>query len=191
MSMICLVRHGETDWNKLGKVQGSTDIPLNERGIRQAQATRDFLAGSDFDLIVASPMKRARKTADILNEALQLPLVEMEGFVERGFGEAEGLTRAEREAKYPSWDFPGMESWEELVERVMLALQEVNAKYGDKKVLLVCHGAVISAILSTISNGEIDTENTHLVNACLSNIQFIEEKWKVHDYNLSEHLANI
>ncbi|MFP7171970.1 histidine phosphatase family protein [Terribacillus halophilus] len=191
MRMICLVRHGETDWNKLGRIQGSTDIPLNERGIRQAQATRDYLADSDFDMIIASPMKRARKTADIINEALQLPLVEMEGFVERGFGEAEGLTREEREAKYPSFDFPGMESWDDLVERVMKALQEVNEKYGDKKVLLVAHGAVIAAILSTISDGEYDLENTRLVNACISNIQFIEEKWKVHNYNLSDHLANI
>ncbi|SNZ18192.1 broad-specificity phosphatase PhoE [Terribacillus aidingensis] len=189
--MICLVRHGETDWNKLGKVQGSTDIPLNETGIKQAQATRDYLAGSDFDLIIASPMQRARKTADIINESLQLPLIEMKGFVERGFGEAEGLTREEREAKYPSWDFPGMETWDALVERVMQALQQVNAKYGEKKVLLVAHGAVISAILATISDGEYDIENTRLVNACLSNIQFVEDKWKMHDYNLADHLANI
>ncbi|WP_097043686.1 histidine phosphatase family protein [Terribacillus aidingensis] len=191
MNVICLVRHGETDWNKLGKVQGSTDIPLNETGIKQAQATRDYLAGSDFDLIIASPMQRARKTADIINESLQLPLIEMKGFVERGFGEAEGLTREEREAKYPSWDFPGMETWDALVERVMQALQQVNAKYGEKKVLLVAHGAVISAILATISDGEYDIENTRLVNACLSNIQFVEDKWKMHDYNLADHLANI
>lgn len=65
---ICLVRHGETDWNKVGKIQGHTDIELNENGIRQAYACAEYLNNAPFELIITSPLKRAKQTAEIIAE---------------------------------------------------------------------------------------------------------------------------
>ncbi|MFT8319803.1 MAG: histidine phosphatase family protein [Bacillus sp. (in: firmicutes)] len=189
MTNICLIRHGETDWNSLGKIQGKTDIPLNENGIKQAKNCRDHLKGTDWDLIVTSPLKRAKKTATIINEALELPLVEMEEFMERSFGDAEGKTREERERLYPDLQYPNQESRSDLINRIMCGLEKVVEEYPEKNVLLVAHGAVIHTLLNTLSENQITLDNTYLMNACLSNIHYKDSKWTVSDYNLVDHLS--
>ncbi|WP_445489359.1 histidine phosphatase family protein [Niallia sp. 03133] len=188
MTNICLIRHGETDWNALGKIQGKTDIPLNEKGIKQAENCRDHLKGSNWDIIVTSPLKRAKETAMIINGALNLPLVEMEEFMERSFGDAEGKTREEREILYPDLEYPNQESREELMNRISRGLEKVVLSYPEKNVLLVAHGAVIHTLLSTLSENQITLENTYLMNACISNIHYKEKKWTIKDYNLVDHL---
>lgn len=184
-----MIRHGETDWNALGKLQGKTDIPLNSTGVRQAEECRDFLKNDQWDLIVTSPLQRAKRTAEIINEGLHIPLIEMEEFAERSFGDAEGMTREEIEAKYPNRDIPNQEERSALNERVMAGIEKINLKYGNKKVLLVAHGGVINAILSILSDGEIGSGKTKLINACISNINFREEKWMINDYNQVGHLS--
>ncbi|WP_371931551.1 histidine phosphatase family protein [Bacillus sp. MMSF_3328] len=86
MTEICLVRHGQTDWNAEGRIQGRTDIELNEMGVRQAAACRDHLANENWDIIISSPLQRARQTAEIINQNIQKPLVLMEEFIEKSFG---------------------------------------------------------------------------------------------------------
>ncbi|MBW8348518.1 histidine phosphatase family protein [Bacillus sp. IITD106] len=189
MTTICLIRHGETDWNALGKLQGKTDISLNSTGVRQAEECRDFLKNDQWDLIVTSPLQRAKRTAEIINEGLHIPLIEMEEFAERSFGDAEGMTREEIETKYPNRDIPNQEERSALNERVMAGIEKINRKYGNKKVLLVAHGGVINAILSILSDGEIGSGKTKLINACISNINFREEKWMINDYNQVGHLS--
>ncbi|MGP7818382.1 histidine phosphatase family protein [Niallia sp. 01092] len=189
MTNICLIRHGETDWNSLGKIQGKTDIPLNEKGIKQAENCRDHLKGSNWNVMVTSPLIRAKKTATIINEALNLPLVEMEQFMERSFGEAEGKTREEREKLYPDLQYPNQESREDLIDRILKGLQKVVLDYPNKNVLLVAHGAVIHTILNTLSENQITLENTYLMNACISNIHYNDNKWTIKDYNVVDHLS--
>ncbi|ASB90226.1 histidine phosphatase family protein [Bacillus sonorensis] len=190
MTAICLIRHGETDWNALGKLQGRTDIPLNETGKRQAKETGEYLKHTSWDVIISSPLKRARETADIINQYLGLDIVEMEDFIERNYGDAEGMPFEERMKLYPDKNYPNQESKEALAERLMAGIQKVGVQYPDHKVLIVAHGAAIHALLSKISNGDADLENTKLVNACLSNISFLENKWHIQDYNVSDHLSD-
>lgn len=187
--MICLIRHGETDWNLQGRIQGKTDIPLNSTGIRQAEECSDYLKDRSFDVFISSPLIRARKTAEIINRHHQLPIIEMEEFKERSFGEAEGLTVEERERRYPDGSYTGQEELEAFRKRVMHAISKVNQQFAGKKVIVVAHGAVIGMILSTLSNGEIGTGKTKLINACINNIEFTEEEWKVHNYNQITHLT--
>ncbi|WP_226038351.1 histidine phosphatase family protein [Aquibacillus saliphilus] len=187
--MICLVRHGETDWNYLGKIQGKTDIPLNATGKRQAEECREYVNSLDWDFFISSPLLRAKQTAEILNKDLKLPIIEMEEFKERSFGEAEGLTIEERVARYPDGDYPGQEEREDLKNRVMNGIEIINKRYPDKKVLLVAHGAVIGTILSTISSGKVGSGKTKLMNACISNIQYVDQQWKIHNYNQIDHLS--
>lgn len=187
--MICLIRHGETDWNLQGRIQGKTDIALNTTGIRQAEECREYLKNQAFDIFISSPLLRARKTAEIINSYHQLPILEMDEFKERSFGEGEGLTLEERERKYPDGNYPGQEETESFRKRVMDGIAEINHRFIGKKTVVVAHGAVINMILSTVSNGEIGTGKTKLINACISNIELLEEEWKIHNYNQITHLS--
>lgn len=189
MTSVCLLRHGETDWNALGKLQGKTDIPLNQNGVKQAEESRAYLKDFEWDLIITSPLKRAKSTAEIINQDLDLQLVEMEDFIERSFGEAEGLTKEERNTQFPKGNYPNMETREELQKRIQIGIDKIRVNYSDKKVLLVAHGAVINAILTLFSDGQIGSDKTLLLNACISNIEYVEEKWQVHDYNQVSHLS--
>ena len=87
---ILMIRHGETDWNVAKKVQGKADIPLNENGIEQAKTARQKLKNEKIDIIICSPLKRARQTAEIINAEIQCPILYEEGITERDFGEFEG-----------------------------------------------------------------------------------------------------
>ncbi|PBB05991.1 histidine phosphatase family protein [Salimicrobium humidisoli] len=189
MTSICLVRHGETMWNREKKLQGGTDIPLNDKGVSQAELCRDYLKDDAWDVLVTSPLERAKHTAEIIGEGHNLPLIVMEEFRERHFGEAEGMPEEERLAAYPDKQYPGQEDKEVFINRVMTGVRHLVEEFPDRRVLLVAHGAVINAILTEISDGEIGADRFKLLNGCLTNIEFMEGIWKVHDYNQVTHLS--
>ncbi|WRP04849.1 histidine phosphatase family protein [Rossellomorea aquimaris] len=189
MTHICLVRHGQTEWNLLGKLQGQTDIPLNETGKLQAEECREFLKKSQWDVLITTSLMRARKTADIINESLELPIVEMDHFKERHFGEGEGLSREERDERFPDFIFPNMESYEELIQRIQDGLKEIHAQFPGKKVLLVAHGAVISAVLREFHEEEAVLGHVKLFNGCLTNLHMKNKRWAVHSFNEVGHLS--
>lgn len=184
-----MVRHGETDWNAIGMLQGRTDIPLNETGIQQAEECSEFLKTSQWDVIITSPLKRAKQTAEIINKNGILPVVEMEEFLERDYGDAEGMTYEERISKFPDKIYPNQEEREFLNKRVIEGIEKINRRYGDNKILLVAHGAVINAILAVLSNGKIGSGKTNLINACISNIYLYQDKWQIKDFNQVSHLS--
>ena len=93
---ILVTRHGQTSWNVLGKIQGQTDIELNETGRIQARETGESIKNEDIDLIITSPLKRARETAEIINKNFNVNIIEDRRLMERCFGEYEGLTKEER-----------------------------------------------------------------------------------------------
>lgn len=191
MTTICLVRHGETEWNKQSRLQGQEDIPLNDTGRQQAKEAGLHLQHSDWDVFITSPLSRAKETATIILNHLNQPidLVEMENFKERAFGEGSGLTYDEIHARYPDRDYPGREEWEPFQKRIFDGLNEVQQQFQDKKILLVAHGAVINAILSVLSEGEIGSGKTKLMNACISNIEHLNELWQIKTYNETHHLS--
>ncbi len=189
LTSICFVRHGETEWNALGKIQGQTDIPLNNSGRSQANECGRYLQDFEWDVILTSPLQRAKETATIINKYLHLPLIEMNDFRERGFGDAEGMTFQERAEVFPNGNYPNQESIEALTDRLVNGLQNIHQIHKEKKVLLVAHGAVINAILSNFSDGEIGSGKTRLVNGCINHIGWIEETWKIKSYNQTEHLT--
>jgi uncharacterized phosphatase len=184
-----LLRHGETDWNACGIIQGRTDIPLNSTGILQAEECGQFLKSSQWDLIITSPLKRARLTAEIINRSLMVPLVEMEELKEKCFGDAEGMTFQERRTAFPDNIYPNQEDEVSLTNRVMASLNSINQKYGDRKLLLVAHGAVIKSILTHLSTGELGLGKTKLKNGCINDIHFHQEQWKIKSFNQVAHLS--
>ncbi len=158
---IYLLRHGETDWNRTGRLQGHADTALNERGRAQVRETVEKLRdlGVRMDVIVSSPLKRARESAEIAAALLDYPkerIVVEALLIERSFGEAEGMTLAQGEEKYPGCQFPGMESQEDLVKRAGQAFQQITSVFeNEERVLLVAHGAVLFALLDAVSTEPI------------------------------------
>ena len=95
MMKLYLIRHGETDWNKEGKLQGRTDIPLNEDGRADAELTRDAMKNIEFQVAFTSPLIRARETAEIILKDRDIPIVNEERIIEVGFGEYEVSPKSE------------------------------------------------------------------------------------------------
>lgn len=153
MTLIYLVRHGETEWNRARRVQGSTDIPLNDTGRAQAATTGRLLARMQWTGVVASPLSRAYETASIIASALGLPAPStLNAIVERNYGEAEGFTDAELRVKFPDdTPVPGRESREAVAERAIPALIELAEKHHGGALVVVSHGGVIRSVLATVA----------------------------------------
>lgn len=150
--LLYLVRHGETDWNLARRIQGSTDIPLNDTGRQQAAATGTLLARRHWDAIYASPLSRALETASIISEHIGLDApIPLDALVERNYGDAEGLADPELARRFPGDTVvPGRESREAVVERVLPALLELAEQHSGEAILVVSHGGVIRSILNTV-----------------------------------------
>lgn len=181
-----LLRHGQTDWNINFLLQGVTDIPMNETGIEQIKMAAKAIKAEDWDIILTSPLSRARQTAEIIAHHVGFPqIVENELLKERSFGEAEGLSHEQWRAKYSNLDeIPGGESRTQLAERSKLLLDTVAAELRGKKVLAISHGALIRSLLSTVSNNELPRDGERLGNASLNVVSHFESSWKVVNYSL-------
>jgi uncharacterized phosphatase len=179
MTTLHFVRHGETDWNRAGRFQGVQDIPLNEEGRRQAR----HLAASwkePAEVLVASPLVRARETAEILGQALGLnPVRTDELLVERDYGLGSGLTLEERRQKFPDGVVPGVEDVDLLRTRARRFLEAVGRDHADRRVVAVSHGGFINAVLSVVSGGEVGTGKTFLGNASVSTLVDHGKGWVV------------
>ena len=146
MTELLLVRHGETDWNAEGKLQGHTDRPLNDYGRRQAKALADRFAGDSIDAVYASDLSRARETAEILGEKLGLPVVVDPDLREKNWGNWEGLTSDER----LHIEFEG-ETSEAHRDRTLNAVQRIVERHPDGRVVVVTHGGSLRRIQAAVS----------------------------------------
>jgi broad specificity phosphatase PhoE len=135
VTTLLLVRHGETDWNADGRLQGQTDRPLNDFGRRQAQQLAADLEGEKLEAIYSSDLARARETAEIVGERLALTVVLDPDLREKDWGTWEGLTAAERDRV----EFVG-ESTRAHQERTLRALRRIAERHPGHDVLVVTHG---------------------------------------------------
>ncbi len=182
--MVGILRHGQTDWNIDFRLQGVTDIPLNETGIAQARDAAAVIDRSDWDLVISSPLSRARATAEIVSELIGFGEPSVEPLLlERSFGEAEGLGHEEWRAKYADTNLvPGGESLPELEERAKKLLEKIVTVHGGKRVLAVSHGALIRKLLRIVSQGEFPREGERLGNASMSIFVHDEFGWRIERY---------
>ena len=163
--MLYIVRHGETDWNRQKKVQGHTDIPLNEYGRHLAEETAEGMKDIPIDIGYTSPLKRARETAEIILKGRNIPLLDEPRIQEIGFGICEEIHTGTQEKEPGSDEFnlfftdtasyippEGAESVEELYERTGQFLEELcgRRELEDKNILISTHGAAMTALLNRI-----------------------------------------
>jgi broad specificity phosphatase PhoE len=154
---ILLARHGETDWNRDSRFQGHADPPLNELGRQQAAALAEALTHEQLAAVYSSPLRRALETAQVVAGRHGLEAVPVEGLREVDVGSWQALTRDEVERRFPvqfrrwldhgrGWD--DGETYEEMGERVLAALEELVARHEGERILAVTHGGPIRAALA-------------------------------------------
>ena len=173
---IYFARHGQTDWNILGKVQGTTEIPLNETGINQAEQLCEYFEKQHISLnkVYTSHQIRAMQTACIVSDRFHLDYEAIPGLEEMNMGTFEGNTWADTETLQPDelkrWNSnkryektPGGESYQMVLERLFRALDDIIENHdpsSDQNLLVISHGGVIMTLIAI--NENIPFEESHL-----------------------------
>lgn len=196
MTHLVLVRHGETEWNRVGRVQGSTDIPLNDTGRHQAQHAARELASlieiTPETVIISSDLVRAHETAQIIAAELGVDDVRTDPDLrERAYGEAEGTSAAEFLSRWGAWhtaEVPGAESREDVRDRALRAIQRATTDLrlrtapSAASLVMVAHGALIRELIRHASGGELPLEGERLANASLTHFLVERERMTVLSY---------
>ena len=159
---------------------------MNQTGIEQVKLAAKAIRAEDWDVVITSPLSRARQTAEIIASQHGFPeIVEEELLIERSFGEAEGLSHEQWRMKYSNLDeIPGGESRTQLAERSNLLLETISEKLAGKRVLAVSHGALIRTLLSIASDNELPRDGERLGNASFNVLRHNDDSWKVINYSL-------
>jgi probable phosphoglycerate mutase len=194
------VRHGETTWNVEGRIQGTGDSALTDRGVAQARAVARRLAHERLDAIYSSDLGRARDTALHLAAEARLEVRFDAGLRERAYGVLEGKTWGElvasdaesvrRLREDPEWVIPGGESLAQFHERVLSALERILAQTHGSAIAVVTHGGVLG-ILYRVANGlSLGTRPTYTpVNAGVNHLRHAAGRWNVVRWGDADHLA--
>ncbi len=201
-----LLRHGQTDENARGILQGQSQTELNDQGREQALllASRLRTWVPPAEVLVSSDLARARQTADAVAVALGLPCEERRDWRERSFGPYEGRTIGEADiwrAANGHWDLPGAEPTTDFQSRVQRALEATVRDFrGCRCVAVVTHGAVLRNVLNLLGDGRLPLadgveapESVPIINCAVMHleVQWNDESvasWRVHCVNNVDHL---
>ncbi len=167
LTTFALVRHGQTDWNAQRRLQGSTDIPLNDVGRGQARDAVAALSGYEWDAIVSSPLSRAAETANLIAAGLGLSVARrVPELAERSFGPAEGLQAGpELDAlRLPGGGFHGAESEDEAASRGLASLEALAEEFRGGRVLVVAHGTLLRVSLSRAIGRTLESIDNAVLN---------------------------
>ena len=176
MTLLYLVRHGETDWNLARKIQGSTDIPLNTTGRAQAARTGALLARRSWDGVASSPLSRAFETGQIIARAVGIDAIEtVDDLVERRYGEAEGLDDRELDRRFPGdTAVPGRETRQQVEARVLPALINLAERRLDSNLIVTTHGGVIRAVLNAVAPGAPEHRGVPITNGSVHSFRHVD-----------------
>jgi broad specificity phosphatase PhoE len=199
VTLLTLIRHGETDWNRDRRIQGSTDIPLNDTGRAQARdaalVLREQLERSPSGtqpIVVSSDLSRAHETARIIAAELDLPApATYPQLRERSYGEAEGVGSEEFLRRWGDWhaaEIPGAEPWPQLRARGLHALARVvrdarrTTAPAAASVLVVTHGALIRELIRHATGGELPPVGERLPNGSAYTMLYERERLRLVTY---------
>ena len=166
LTTFALIRHGQTDWNAQRRLQGSTDIPLNDVGRGQARDAVAVVSGHEWDAIVSSPLSRAAETADLIAAGLGLTVARrLPELSERSFGPAEGLQAGpELDALRIDGGFWGAEREDEAASRGLAALEALAEEFRGGRVLVVAHGTLLRVSLSRAIGRTLQSVDNAVLN---------------------------
>jgi 2,3-bisphosphoglycerate-dependent phosphoglycerate mutase len=200
---LILIRHGETTWNRAGRVQGQTDSPLSDLGRAQAVATGKLLSGEPIDTILSSDLGRTRDTAAAIAKATGAAVQFDPRLRERCYGEIEGHTWTEVEHKFPeAWqrmnardpDYAPRhgESPKAFSARVVSALTEIATKNEGRRIVVVTHGGVVGMLYRYVMRIALDERREYaLHNASINRFRFVESRWFLDVWGDVSHLEGV
>jgi len=198
-----IVRHGETDWNAISRIQGQQDVALNYRGIQQAQAAATHLAGQHFDALYSSDLKRAYDSAIPLSKIINLPVQTTPSIREWKLGILEGLLRTEAEQQYPDiypiYDqqhpdslIPQGETIRQRHQRACQWLEDKSLQHQNQHILVITHGGILDDWYRHVKNIPLETSRDWLLNnAGISQFEKTNGQWKLLIWSEISHLKNI
>ena len=199
---IIAVRHGETAWNVATRIQGQLDIGLNARGRWQAAQVAQALRGEPLQAAYASDLARAWDTAQTIAQASAVGLTAHVGLRERGFGEFEGLTHADIEARWPEhalrwrqrdphWAPPSGESLAELRDRIRHTLDELASAHVGQQIVLVAHGGVLDVLYRLATGQAAEAPRSwQLGNATINRLLWTPEGLSLVGWSDASHLES-
>ena len=205
---LLLIRHGQSEGNAAGLIQGQGEYPLSELGREQARRLGQRLSAEHDGIaaIYTSPQSRAAQTAEILAQAVDAPLVPDERLREYGIGELSGLTIEDVKERFPQiykdWIvedveewllFPGAEENAHFFERVRQAFEQITARHdGDETVAIVSHGGTLSAYLAQIAGLAPERRDPfRIANASLSIVDLSRPRPRLARLNDTCHLIEL
>ena len=203
MGKIYMVRHGETQWNTEGRIQGQTNIPLSEVGKNQARLAADRLATVTFDAVYSSDLDRTLETAKIITESTNLKIITNPSLRERFFGIFEGLTIKEREDTYPelfaqstkndvNFAPPEGESIKETSTRMSTAVQTYKEKHMNDSILIVGHGGSLRCAISSLLDLPLESSFKFVLSNCgVTIFETYEDNTVLLSYNDTHHLQGV
>ncbi len=201
---IYLIRHGQTDWNIKGKIQGGHDVLLNETGRRQAERLAEGMDSRPVSRIFTSTLKRAVETAEMINRRKNVEICPMPQLIEVEFGKWEGMTWDEIKEAYPKeyecWTLnpaevtpPGGESQEQVKNRCVWTIKEILKRTnGQEDVAVVSHGATIANLISCMMGDNQEESGIIVENASITTVNYnpITEEFMMIEINDASHLAD-
>lgn len=182
MTKICLIRHGQTDFNKKGKIQGRMDNPLNDTGRKQAADAAHLINSKNyqFDVFFSSPLIRAFETSEIIKEKIgySKPIIKSNNFLERDFGDLEGATLSnEIYLQLDQEKTAGLESFNDLKIRAYNAIINAAKKHQGKSILIISHAQFIKAVICHI-DPSFDFKSL-IKNSSLNHLIYHNEKLEI------------
>ncbi len=200
ITRICLVRHGETEWNAERRIQGQIDIGLNETGCRQAVSAGRWLKSANIQALYSSDLKRAWTTALAIGAEIGLAPISTPEMRERRYGVFQGLTYDEARAKHPAgyaafegrnadYDFENGESLRDMFARVTGKLKDIAAAHPGQNVAVVLHGGVLDVINRFVRGNSLETPRDFLIpNAGINWISVVGGAWHLDTWGETDHL---
>lgn len=198
----CLIRHGETDWNRERRLQGHLDIPLNARGLQQAEQLASALARQQlqFAALHVSELTRARQTANAISRQLGLLPHTHAALKERHYGAFQGRTFDEAREHIPHvyrlhqqrdahFDLQGGESLHAFSQRIMHCMQQLAEQHPGEQILVVSHGGVLEMVHRTASGqGLAGARDFPIPNAALNWVSYRDGCWEIEKWADQSHL---
>ena len=201
MGQLYIVRHGETVWNRDGRIQGHTDVGLSERGIEQATRLARRLENVAFDAAYSSDLSRACVTAELVLEGRDVPLHSTPRLREYHKGAFEGLTESELRARFPA-EYPGYiakdldyapeggESTRQVSARMAAIISDIKERHLDDRVLVVGHGGSLRAAMMALLGMSMDANWRFVFGNCtLSIVDIYHDNAVLRLFNDASHLC--
>lgn len=202
MTELILIRHGETDWNVEHRIQGHTDVPLNEAGLTQADAIGERFVDERIDILLSSDLGRAMQTANPIAKACGLPVVRDARLRERHLGVLQGKTIDEARELAPrayeifrsrmtDTDLEGGESLAEFAQRVTETLMELARIHRNKRIVAVTHGGVVDIAYRLANNTPLDAPRLFAIhNASVNTLRATASGFELVSWSDISHLAD-